>query len=205
MNAWYNKTPISEFDRYNIRQLVDGRHVGEINGIHLYKVSDEAYVRLFEANRRVLYRGNFTSPASDNTYDGGFNIVTESGLAGLYVTKDGVLQSVYNNENWRGFVELTAGAVKGLVKRAGVVVTTPVEKSMLVRCYMKNYGLELIARTVDDCGLFTREYGSAWTREFVWHFGIMYHIFIGKPTREYKFRTFNKWEDAWEYTKQVTQ
>ena len=185
MEYWYKKREIPRAEKEKIKKLVSGEKICEIypsdgKAVKLYKVSDDRFHRLFEINRSFLYRGDFTAPADENDYRQGYNLVTESGLAGLYVTTDGWLISVYSNEKWSGFVRLTAGLVKEKVKKVVCIVAGDALLSGLVQLYIDSIDLKAVAATIDDRERMIEYYGKGFIRDFSAHHGIPHHVFLGR-------------------------
>ena len=185
MKYWYKKAEIPKSARERIKSFVSGEKIGEIfpdnhKKVDIYMVSDSNFRALFKLNRPYLYRGDYTAPEEENTYQHGYNVVTESGLAGLYVTTDGWLISVFSNERWKGFVKLTADIVKEKVLKVVCIVSGDSHLSGLTQLYINAYDLKIIAATIDDSEKMTEYYGRSFINNFQELRGIPHHVFLGK-------------------------
>lgn len=205
MESWYTKAPVPREVAGRLRTLARGTLVGEIcpqgqGPVKLYQVSDDVFHALFEGNRPYLHRGDYTAPPEENDYGGGYNLVTESGLAGMYVTREGWLISVYSNEPWRGFVRLAAGFLREKVANAVCIVGGEETLSPLVRLYMEVFDLKAVAVTVDDRGRMRECYGAAFVDEFTRRRGTPHHVFLGRQDIEIDApRYFDDYYKAREY------
>lgn len=210
MEYWYKRREIPQNDKIKIREMVIGELIGEIypdNGdaVKLYKVSDDVFHNLFSINRQFLYQGDYTAPADENDYRQGYNIVTESGLAGLYVTTDGWLVSVYSNEEWRGFVRLTSGLVKDIVNKIVCIVAGDALLSGLAQLYMNVFDFKVIAATVDDRKRMTEYYGEDFVNTFSDRRGIPHHVFLGRKDVDVdNVEFFNDYFEALDYVNSIS-
>lgn len=210
MEYWYKKREIPRAERKKIKELVFGERICEIHpgdgkAVKLYKVSDDCFHRLFELNRLFLYRGDFTAPADENDYRQGYSLVTESGLAGLYVTTDGWLISVYSNEKWSGFVRLTAGLIKEKVKKVVCIVAGDALLSGLVQLYMDSFDLKVVAVTIDDRERMIEYYGEDFIKDFSAHHGIPHHVFLGRKNIDVNsVRNFADYFEALDYVNGIS-
>ena len=197
--AWYEPTEMPWREQHKIRSHVAGRPLATLDGFGLVsRVHPATFATLFTLNREWLLRGDFTAPVEENDYRDGCAIVTESGLAGLCVTKTGWLTSVYSNEPHRGFVSAVADLVSDSVKYAVCIVTGDDFISPLVRLYMKVFGMYIAAVTVDDRGRMTECYGEDWVSTFTEHRGIPHHVFITKHIVPH-IKQFDDYFDALHY------
>lgn len=185
MEYWYKRKEMPDSHRVRISSMVTGNVIGEIHPPHvgtvkLYQVPYGLFKELFVVNRPFLYKGDHATPPEENDDEGGYGIVTQDGLAGLYVTADGWLTSVYSNEDWRGFVKLAAGFVRDKVERIVCVISGDCLSSDLAQLYMDIFGLKVVAVTTDDSARMMELYGTKFIEDFAGQWGTPHHVFLGR-------------------------
>lgn len=203
MDCLYRKEILLD-DKIEIRRMVSGNIAGKIKldgwDTWLYKVSGDVFSNLFSYNRQFLYRGNHTAFTDENDYKNAYNLITESGLAGLSITEDGWMMSVYSNEPRKGFLTGTAPLIKDKVKKIVCLVGKDPLASKLVREYINTFEFRIVAVTPNDTEIMTEYYGAEFMDMFIDHWGTPHHVFlISKDVSVGSIRYFGNYFDAHDY------
>lgn len=179
---WYEKMNMPESAVTAIKAMVTGETVGVLNidghEVELLKVSGDVFGRVFLENRKYLYQGDYTAPSEENDYNESVNFVTEDGLAGFSVTKDGWLRSLYSNYQWKGFAYAIKEYILSYAYKLVFIQGDDDKSGGLQRLYETAFGFRAYVRTSDDTRILGEYYGTDFIENFVEHAGMPYHIFM---------------------------
>lgn len=182
---WYVKKPIPEEEKEDIKNMVKGKHVdwidfGDVKRSLLY-VDGTTFRNVFVANRKFLFKGDYTAPSDENDYLDAKNYLTEDGLAGFSITKSGWLVSFFSNYEKGGFAHSIKKYVVSDAYKLVCIVANTDEGNGLIELYESVYGFRKYAKTVNDVEVMREYYGNEFIDNFVSKNGMPFHVFmIGK-------------------------
>lgn len=180
---WHTPKTMPQSAKNQLSTLAQGAVVAVLTNelgeqVPLLKVSGAVFSQVFALNREYLFRGDFTAPVTENAYAESDNYLTQNGLAGFAVTKDGWLVSLFSNQPWRGFAKLVAPYIPKHATKLECLTTQPYAQCALAQMYAKRFGFKLVAETVDDEAAMRQHYGDAFVDEFVQCNGQPHHLFM---------------------------
>ncbi|MCR5624553.1 MAG: hypothetical protein K6G11_04840, partial [Lachnospiraceae bacterium] len=168
--------------RLRIKELVKGVKVDEFKiekeNHQLLKVDGNIFKKVFTENRKYIYKGDFTAPPDDNDYSDSANYLSEDGLAGFSITKDGWLTSFFSNYGRSGFSKAVKKYIVNSAYKLVCIVADSDENNGLVRLYENLYGFRKYAATIDDTEVMRKYYGSEFIDNFVSKNGVPFHVFM---------------------------
>lgn len=187
MDYWHRKNmmPIDAKDRIG-KMVTSGEFVDILEpygykSIALLRVKGNIFKDVFAYNYQYLFRGDYLSPSSHNTYDDAECFLTEDGLAGFAITKDGWLISMFSNQPWRSFLDM----IVPWTSRANKLVCKVADgETSLVDAYSKSLGFTPIAYTKDATIVMLEYYGEVFTNDFVRAWGRPSHVFMCRLKEE---------------------
>lgn len=136
------------------------------------------FKNVFIANRRFLYKGDYTAPPEENDYLGAKNYLTEDGLAGFSVTGSGWLVSLYSNYGKSGFARAVREYVVPDAYKLVCIATDTDRDNRLIRLYESVYGFRIYARTINDTEVMEEHYGRDFIANFISANGTPFHVFM---------------------------
>ena len=179
---WFVKKAISEDDKKHIRSMVSGSVIGELNidgQCHqILSVSGEVFRKVFIENRKYLYLGDYTAPPDENDYIDSTNYLSDDGLAGFSITKDGWLVSLFSNYMNGGFTNAIKKYVVNNAYKLVCIVADSIDENRLIKVYKDMFGFEVYATTVNDVEIMRKYYGDVFIDSFVEKHGIPFHVFM---------------------------
>ena len=179
---WYERKPIPEEAKNRIKAMVRGESVGRIDlgweKTGLLRVAADTFRKVFIANRKYLYKGDYTAPPVENDYADAANYLTEDGLAGFSVTDTGWLVSLYSNYEKGGFAQAVKEYVLKDAYKLVCIVADTEEGNHLVQLYESVYGFRKYAKTINDIQVMREHYGDPFIDNFVATKGTPFHIFM---------------------------
>ena len=205
---WNNKIEIPKYIESKLerdvknnkeKELVEELCFDKNEMVKLYKIDGNSFSKIFETNRKYLFRGNLTAPSSENDYTTCCNYVTENGLSGFSITQDGWLISFFSNQKWKGFskhIKKYMNSVKKLV----FIATTESSNQKLAEIYQK-LGFQICVLTTNDEMEMIKCYGDKFVSELLkFYGGKPYHIFMIKTQNKVEtIKQFDNYYVAYDY------
>ena len=173
------------------------------NTYKLLKVSAKTFADVFFINRKYLFNGDFTASNKRIDYNNSENYLTDDGLAGFAITKNGWLISLFSNKQERGFLHV----IKFFTDKFQKLVCLSGEKeNKLVSLYKEILDLIPCAETIDDENVMRKYDGEDFVDEFIAFHGKPHHIFMIKKNIKFeKNKVFVDYFSAYKYVDNLTQ
>ena len=198
---WHERKELTDDIKSSIGSLVDKSFKVLDN---LYSISGKSFRQIFELNRKYLFHGDCTAPASENDYSLNRNYVTEDGLSGFSITRDNWIISVFSNNRDNKLFDLLCNFLEYGTK---VVVVTSKHwtNSVTVKRYI-DLGFSPLASTLDDTDDMVKTYGFDYMNKFMSFYGeTPIHVVLGIVDKGlYKLKYFDNCVDAIEYVNILT-
>ena len=184
---WYIKSTLTNSARKEISEVLGQSHHKTVafqnEKIRLLEVDGETFSSIFSINRRFLFRGDYTAPASENDYSSARNFLTDEGLSGFSVSNDGWLTSLFSNARTKGFLKTVSPFIKTIANKLVCIAGCDIKCSKLVKLYAKYFNFKKVAMTKDDTELMAKYHGQEFTRHFHQANERLYHVFMVKIKR----------------------
>ena len=212
LDYWGSKLEIPDSEKLRIKRMVRGKDAGHFmlsNKCHkLLRVDGDVFKSVFIVNRGFLYKGDYTAPPEENNYSDSANYLSDDGLAGFSISKEGWLVSLYSNYRTGGFAKAVKDFIVPRAYKLVCIVSRSDSRNSLVNLYKNAYGFREYARTVNDTKVMREHYGDEFINNFVQRYGIPYHVFMiggnaaGEPG---EIRSFDYYFDAEDYVERTVR
>ena len=200
---WYSKGEMRSGAKKEISEVLGQSHYKTVafqnEKIRLLEVDGETFSSIFSINRRFLFRGDYTAPASENDYSSARNFLTDEGLSGFSVSNDGWLTSLFSNASRRGFLKNVSMFIKNIANKLVCIVGCDIKNSKLIKLYAKYFNFKIVAMTIDDTKLMALHHGQKFTRNFLKFNERLYHVFMvemGDKKEKIKPKVFDDYFEA---------
>lgn len=201
-NYWYNKAEMPKREKNKIAKMVRGTIVDYISiggeDVALLEVEADIFKKVFIANRRFLYNGEYTAPPDENDYSNASCYLTQDGLGGFAITTSGWLVSVFSNYFVKGFSQAIKKHILPRAYKLVCIVSKDNQGHSLVDLYEKQFHFRVYATTIDDEMIMRQYYGDEFIDSFVQGQGKPYHVFMIGEHAEGENPTILHFEDYFE-------
>ena len=159
---------------------------------------------VFEVCHPYLKNGDCVDIHEAQDYSNNQNYLSEDGLSGISITKDGDLVSVFNLSNEGGFLKTIAPIVKEKCKTLDCFKVLNSAKG-LPDLYEKAFGFKTASVLDFNYDLLAQEKGKDYADHFVKTYGKSPVHFMVNTDSEVEVKHFSKdqWEDAYNYQQEV--
>lgn len=178
--------------------------------VHVNKVDGDVFRKLFACCRTYLKNGDQVDLHDEDYYrDGGFGIVSDNGMSGLYITKDGDAVSVYSlsakDEDGKrvrggGFFKTIAPLMRKYAKTTDCFKT---KNQNLPEFYKAVFGFKEASVLPFDRKIMEQFNGKEYTDWFVKTYGESPVSFMVMTDEYVETRHFTDWDDAHDYQTEV--
>ena len=164
----------------------------------IIKVSGDDFYEFFKANKNYLKNPETVDLLNKEDYQDGTAYMSNNGLSGFYITKDGDLKSVFNDSGKHGFPLDIADIVK---KDAYTLDCFQSEQNKLADMYAEAFGFKVASILDFNRKVMEDEHGKEFTRDFIKKYGKAPIYFMVKTDQDVKTEHFNKdqWQEAYDY------
>lgn len=168
------------------------------------KVPGELFHDIFEICHKFLPKGDCVDIHSAEDYKDNENFIWEDGLAGISITPEGDLVSVFSLSGKRGFLDTIAPIVK---KKCRTLDCFKISKSEygLPELYSDKFGFKTTSILDFNYELMAHDKGKKYANHFVETYGESPVHFMVNTDQEVEIKHFNKdqWEDAYNYQQSI--
>ena len=194
----------SQFSRNRNRiQLLINPNTGKEKKFYS-NVPGDLFHDVFEVCHPYLKNGDCVDIHEAQDYNNNQNYLSENGLSGISITKDGDLVSVFNLSNEGGFLKTIAPIVKEKCKTLDCFKVLNGAKG-LPDLYEKAFNFKTASILDFNYDLLVQEKGKNYADHFVKTYGESPVHFMVNTDQEVETKHFNKdqWEDAYNYQQSI--
>ena len=173
--------------------------------VKIYKqVPGELFHDIFEVCHKFLPKGDCVDIHSVKDYEDNENFIWEDGLAGISITPEGDLVSVFSLSGKRGFLDTISPIVK---KKCRTLDCFKISKSEygLPELYSDKFNFKTASILDFNYDLLAQEKGKDYADHFVKTYGESPVHFMVNTDSQVEVKHFSKdqWEDAYNYQQEV--